>query len=236
MNSVNEVRLAVRSLRLGRRQQTLADELTFSVRTGETLAVMGRSGAGKTTLLRTIAGLTPPEAGVVERQPGRVPIIFQEPRLLPWRTTIRNIELVLAEQERDRAGEWLALVGLADVAKAYPLTLSGGMKQRVSIARALACHAPLLLVDEPFSHLDVVTAHQLRDELTAHLASTGTSAVWVTHDPAEAVAVASRTLVMAGPPHGSWELVDHRLHAGPDATARHLARTIGEISNQRKAS
>lgn len=170
---------------------------------------MGRSGAGKTTLLRTISGLGEPDSGTVTRPPGRIPFVFQDPRLLPWRTVQQNVELVLAPDERHRATAWLATTGLADAANMYPLALSGGMRQRVAIARALACHAPLLLVDEPFSHLDISTAAELRQELRDHLRVTNSAVVWVTHNPAEAAEVAQRTVVMSGPPTGSWECVIH---------------------------
>lgn len=201
--------LRISDLTLIRRRQTLVSDLFFAVPAGDTIAVMGRSGAGKTTLLNTIAGLAEPDGGTLLRPPGRIPVVFQDPRLLPWRTVVQNIELVLEAEEKSRALEWLTTVGLADVADSYPLTLSGGMRQRVAIARALACHTPLLLVDEPFAHLDLVTATVLRRELREHIAASGSAVVWVTHDPAEAAEVASRTLMMTGPPDGAWTIIDH---------------------------
>jgi len=218
--------LRLQRLTLVRRGLLLLDGLDLNLEPGQTLAVMGRSGAGKTTLLRTIAGLAPANGGSVARPSGRVPTVFQEPRLLPWRTAMQNVQLVLAKQHQARAAEWLGRVGLADAMHAYPLTLSGGMRQRVSIARALACEEPLLLVDEPFSHLDVVTARQLRQELTRQVATTGCATVWVTHDPAEAAEVAGRTLVMAGPPHGAWKLIEHQRGVSPELLARHLAEEL----------
>lgn len=220
--------LVFRRLSLVRRGLLLLHELDAIVPRGQVLAVMGRSGAGKTTLLRTVAGLVGPTSGGLERPSGRVPVVFQEPRLLPWRTARENVELVLAKADRGRAAEWLARVGLADATEAYPLTLSGGMRQRVSIARALACQEPLLLVDEPFSHLDVVTARQLRAALLRQLRATdgATTTVWVTHDPAEAAEVAERTLVMAGPPTGAWRFVDHSQHADEASLAAYLAEEL----------
>lgn len=213
-------------LTLERRGLLLLKELSATVAAGETLAVIGRSGAGKTTLLRTIAGLAPTNGGTVDRAEGRVPIVFQEPRLLPWRTALENVELVLGDHERDKALDWLTRVGLGDAVNAYPLTLSGGMRQRVAIARALACQAPLLLVDEPFSNLDVVTATRLRAELTRQIEETGTTAVWVTHDPHEAAQVAHRTLLMHGPPHGTWRFIPHEDRSDTAGLAADLAGAL----------
>lgn len=220
--------LSIHGLSLRRRGLLLLRELSLVVPPGQTLAVMGRSGAGKTTLLRTISGLARPTVGTVERPVERVPVVFQEPRLLPWRTTRQNVELVLGKQHRHRAEEWLRKVGLADAMDTYPLALSGGMRQRASIARALACQEPLLLVDEPFAHLDVVTAAQLREELTSQIAATGCATVWVTHDPAEAAQVAHRTLIMAGPPDGAWKLFDHPEGASTEWKTQALARELTE--------
>lgn len=218
--------LCFEELYLERRGRVLLTGLTAHVAAGTTLAVMGPSGAGKTTLLRTVAGLTPPGGGSVVRPAGRVAIVFQDPRLLPWRTALQNVELVLAKGDRHRAREWLARVGLDDAAAVYPGALSGGMRQRVSIARALACDSPVVLVDEPFSNLDVVTAARLRQDLTSHLHQLGRTVVWVTHDPAEAAAVAGRTLIMAGPPAGSWHLVHHGPHTDRAGTSAALTEAM----------
>lgn len=218
--------LGFEALSVSQRNLLLLADLTMTVPAGSTMAIMGRSGVGKTSLLRVIAGLAEPMSGRVLRPAGRVPIVFQEPRLLPWRTTRQNVELVLPKAERRNAIEWLGRVGLADAVDKYPLTLSGGMRQRVSIARALACESPLVLVDEPFSHLDVVTADQLRTELKRHLAETGRTCIWVTHDPAEAATVAQTTLVMNGPPEGGWQLVPHARYANPEQLIVALATTL----------
>ena len=223
-----EGELRFESLSVSQRDAVLLAGLTMTVSAGSTLAIMGRSGVGKTSLLRVIAGLAKPAAGQVHRPAGRIPIVFQEPRLLPWRTTRQNVELVLPKPERHKALEWLDRVGLADAVDNYPLTLSGGMRQRVSIARALACESPLILVDEPFSHLDVLTANQLRAELKRHLIETGRTCVWVTHDPAEAAAVARSTLVMAGPPLGGWQLVPHDRYVTSEQLIVALASALEE--------
>ncbi len=197
---------------LRRRGHVLLDELELTIEPGEILAVMGPSGAGKSTLLRTIAGLDPPSEGVIRRAPGRVAVVFQDPRLLPWRTALENVELVLAPGARPRARDWLARVGLAEAASVYPGALSGGMRQRVAIARALACETPIVLVDEPFANVDATTAEHLREDLVAELRRERRTAVWVTHDDREAAAVADRMLVMAGPPTGAWRVESPSLH------------------------
>ena len=212
--------LSLDSLRLERRGLCLLDRASVVVEPGETLAVMGPSGAGKTTLLRTLAGHAPPSAGTVVRPPGPVAMVFQEPRLLPWRTALANVELVLAPEQRHRAGEWLERVGLADTAHLFPAALSGGMRQRVSIARALAFDSAAVLVDEPFSNLDAATARRLRDLLTEQLRTLDRVVVWVTHDAVEAEEVARRTLVMEGPPSGAWRLRDRAPTTPSAAVAR----------------
>lgn len=188
--------------------------LFADVPAGAILAIMGPSGAGKTTLLRAVASLTTVQAGSIDVHGQRVGMVFQDPRLLPWRTAMQNVALVLDVAERSQARDYLARVGLADAAHAYPGALSGGMRQRVAIARALAVNAPVILVDEPFSSLDLVTADQLREDLTEQLCLAGHTALWVTHQPAEAARVADRTLLLAGPPTGSWRWVEHN----PDAS------------------
>lgn len=204
--------LVVTELDLARRGLKLLDNCSVRVAPGEILAVMGPSGAGKSTLLKTIAGLAEPTRGRIVRPVGRVAMVFQDPRLLPWRTARQNVQVVLPRQQRDTATLWLQRVGLGDALDEFPAALSGGMRQRVAIARALACDAAIVLIDEPFSSLDAVTSRNLQELLTAELAALGRPAVWVTHDPVEASSVASRTLFMDGPPNGAW-----RLHRGPIA-------------------
>lgn len=198
--------LVLNGLSLERRGLLLLDNLSVQVAPGETLAVMGPSGSGKTTLLRTIGGLTPALSGSVVRPSGRVAMVFQDPRLLPWRSALANVELVLPKTRRHVAREWIERVGLADAAHLFPIALSGGMRQRVAIARALACDASLVLVDEPFASLDADTSIRLRDLLTRELKALQTTTVWVTHNAEEANAVATTILEMDGPPNGSWRV------------------------------
>lgn len=189
-----------------RRGLTLVEDLSVTVAPGQTLAVTGASGAGKTTLLRAISGLSPTDAGSVIRPAGGVSQVFQEPRLLPWYSAHRNISLVVAGPTPDLlAVHWLERVGLAAAGHLPPARLSGGMRQRVSIARALAASPSLLLVDEPFSSLDRPLAASLRADLIELLADQDVVTVWVTHDPREAQEVSHLHLHLEGPP-GDWSL------------------------------
>ncbi len=176
---------------------------------------MGRSGVGKTTLLRTLAGLHEASAGSVVRFDGQpvsgppdgVSLVFQDytSSLLPWRTVAKNVELPLegrlpTEERRSRVAEALKMVGLADRSDAQPHELSGGMQQRVQIARALASQPAALLMDEPFGALDALTKADLEDQLLEIFAATGTTVVFVTHDIEEAVYLSDRVLVLDGTP------------------------------------
>ena len=127
-------------------------DVTLTVPDGGHIALMGPSGCGKTTLLRVLAGLQAPDSGTVRVEPGRMACVFQEPRLLPWRTAAENVNAVLSDraQTMPQALIWLERLELADARDQYPTALSGGMQQRVAIARALAYDAPVLLLDEPF--------------------------------------------------------------------------------------
>ena len=173
------------SLRLG--GAAVFEGLSFALAAGERLALMGPSGCGKTSLLRLCAGLLKPDAGTVRRDTERVAFLFQEPRLLPWRTAAENVNLVLS----DRAGTmgeaeaWLARFGLdtADARK-RPAELSGGMQQRASLARCLASGGELLLLDEPFKALDAALRRETM-QTVSDLAG-GAAVLLVTHDPAEA--------------------------------------------------
>jgi NitT/TauT family transport system ATP-binding protein len=190
-------------------------DVSFSVAPGEFVSIVGKSGTGKSTLLRVLGGLQPPADGstVLHRgvpvgaPPKGVIIVFQDYRgsLLPWRTVERNVMLGLqdgfaAAERRERCESALELVGLADRAKDYPLRLSGGMQQRVQIARALAIRPEVLLMDEPFGALDAMTKTQLQDELQAVHKVTGATIVFVTHDIEEAIYLSDRVLVLAESP------------------------------------
>ena len=189
-----------------RRGLTLVEDLSVTVAPGQTLAVTGASGTGKTTLLRAISGLSDTDAGSTARPEGRLSQVFQEPRLMPWYSAHRNISLVVGGPTPDlTAVQWLERVGLASAGHLPPARLSGGMRQRVSIARALSTDPSLLLVDEPFSALDRPLAKALRADLIELLADQDVVTVWVTHDPDEAEEVSHLHLHLDGPP-GTWRL------------------------------
>lgn len=190
-----------------RRGLTLVEDLSVTVAPGQTLAVTGASGAGKTTLLRAISGLSDTDAGTILRPEGGLSQVFQEPRLMSWYSAHRNISLVVGGPTPDlTAVQWLERMGLASAGHLPPARLSGGMRQRVSIARALSTDPSLLLVDEPFSALDRPLAKALRADLITLLADQDVITVWVTHDPDEAEEVSHLHLHLDGPP-GTWRLL-----------------------------
>ena len=198
--------LRLEQVTMVRRGLTLVEDLSVTVRPGQTLAVTGASGAGKTTLLRAISGLSDTDAGTILRPEGGLSQVFQEPRLMPWYSAHRNISLVVGGPTPDlTAFQWLERVGLASAGHLPPARLSGGMRQRVAIARALSTDPSLLLVDEPFSALDRPLATALRADLIDLLADQDVITVWVTHDPDEAEEVSHLHLHLDGPP-GTWRL------------------------------
>jgi NitT/TauT family transport system ATP-binding protein len=187
-------------------------DFDLDIREGEFVSLLGPSGCGKSTALRLIAGLSEPTAGAIswaggKRAPGRsIGFVFQEPTLMPWATVFDNVflPLRLAGQSRDAAAkqimQMLATVGLADFAKAYPRELSGGMKMRVSIARALVTGPSLLLMDEPFAALDEITRFKLNDDLLALWRELRKTVVFVTHSVFESVYLSQRVVVMTPRP------------------------------------
>jgi sulfonate transport system ATP-binding protein len=196
--------------------------LDLEIRRGEFVALLGRSGSGKSTLLRSLAGLDPtsPRELVVE---GSVAVAFQEPRLLPWRKVEENVALALANgplrrQRRTRARRALGEVGLEEKNSVWPLTLSGGQAQRVSLARALVSEPDLLLLDEPFGALDALTRIEMH-RLVLDLWETHRPGVLlVTHDVDEAIALADRVLVLDdGRVAQQWEVEIPRNRRGKDA-------------------
>ncbi len=193
---------------------TVLDDVSLDLARGDFVSLIGPSGCGKSTLLKLVSGLSPASGGGItvdgmtpENARELMSFIFQDATLLPWRTVIGNIVLGLEleggttrSQRRAKAVELLGLVGLSDVADHYPRQLSGGMKMRVSIARALATRPKLLLMDEPFGALDEMTRDHLNEELLRLREEQKWTALFVTHSVAEAVFLSTRVVVLqAGP-------------------------------------
>lgn len=176
------------------KKQVLKD-LSLTLGDGECLAVMGASGCGKSTLLHLIAGLKHPDSGSIHSTFQKPAYVFQEPRLFPWLTVRENLLAVLArqsEKDEQEAESILSALGLADCASLYPAQLSGGMKSRVALARALLYDGDLFLLDEPFAALDEARRHQLIALLRNRFQERGASAILVTHQKEDAVAFANR--------------------------------------------
>lgn len=200
------------SYHYGDNPQPIFSDLDLKVEDGEFLAVVGGSGVGKSTLLRCVAGLAAPSGGnialhVEEDETRRSRgIVFQDGRLMPWRRLRSNVAYGLkglkltAEQKRQRVDEVLKLARLDELADRWPHQLSGGQVQRGGIARALAVHPHLLLMDEPFSAVDAITRHHLQDQLLAIWEQTRKAVMFITHDIEEAVYLADRVIVLSGSP------------------------------------
>jgi sulfonate transport system ATP-binding protein len=176
------------------------DGLDLDVARGERLAILGASGCGKSTLLRCIAGLERPDAGTITTS-GEIGVVFQEPRLFPWLNVEHNVAFPARNDvERARVENVLALVGLAHASRRLPKQLSGGMAQRAALARALVRDPHLLLLDEPFGALDALRRIELRAAVREILEFTRASAILVTHDVEDALALGDRVIVLAGSP------------------------------------
>jgi NitT/TauT family transport system ATP-binding protein len=190
------------------------DRFSLDVRPGEFLTLLGPSGCGKSTALRLIAALSAPSSGAIEWRDGGpkeqkkhdIGFVFQEPTLMPWATVSANVRLPLKlagvprETAAPRVTQALERVGLTEFANAYPRELSGGMKMRVSIARALVTEPTLLLMDEPFAALDEITRFRLNDDLLALWQMLGKTVVFVTHSVFESVYLSNRIVVMTPRP------------------------------------
>lgn len=183
--------------------------LDLTVRHGEFVSLLGASGCGKSTALRIVAGLTPASSGVVDvatRSGHTIGFVFQEPTLMPWCNVRDNVRLplklahVAASESDARVMEALAQVGLAEFADAYPRELSGGMKMRVSLARALVTDPDILLMDEPFAALDEITRFKLNNDLLELWRRLGKTVVFVTHSVFESVYLSQRVVVMTQRP------------------------------------
>jgi len=185
-------------------QLVVIEDFNLSIHAGEFLAVLGPSGCGKSTLLRMIAGLSPPDAGRIVTDPTvfQTAFVFQDAHLLPWRSVLDNAALPLElmgagrEERYSKARAVLDQVGLGDTEARYPAQLSGGMRMRVSLARALVTEPRLLLMDEPFAALDEITRFHLEVQLRELWERRGMTVVFVTHSISEAAFLANRAIVL----------------------------------------
>ena len=206
----------------GRGDFIAVDKLSFEIAKGEIVAVLGKTGCGKSTMFNIVAGLieaSSGEAQVVGHDPfrefdffrGKIGIVFQNDRLMPWRTALDNVLLGLQvldtdpKQAEETARGWLARLGLSGHENDYPHALSGGMRQRVSIARAFAVDPEILLCDEPFSSLDEMTARDLRAEFVRLVRQSNKTAVFITHQINEAMEIGDRVLVFHRPARIAYE-------------------------------
>ena len=197
------VRLEIRSLSKSYGQREVLRQADVVIEPGEFVAIVGRSGCGKSTLLRLVAGLEPLSAGVLELDglpidglSGDTRIMFQDARLLPWKRVVDNVALGLPSGQRRRAAEVLTQVGLGERGSEWPARLSGGQRQRVALARALVHNPRLLLLDEPLGALDALTRIEMHQLIEGLWRRNGFTALLVTHDVQEAVALADRVILI----------------------------------------
>ena len=188
----------IESKRFGTSQ--ILSEVTLDLADGEVACLLGPSGCGKTTLLSILAGLDPDYKGEFTYSVDRIAMVFQNPRLLPWRTLAQNITLIPGAGDTAEAHALLARVGLADAADQYPEKVSVGMQRRAALARALAIRPKLILMDEPLVSLDTDTSREMRELVTETLHEAGATAIISTHDRREALHLADRIVELGGQP------------------------------------
>lgn len=240
LNQSLQITGLTKSFVINGRKYPVINELDLVIEPGQFIVVVGESGSGKTTLLRIIAGLERADTGSVIVSGKQVDsvgseraMVFQEPRLLPWLTVRRNISIGLelrrlsSHTTDQRVDEFLNLVGLGNFASAYPAQLSGGMAQRVGIARALATHPEILLLDEPFGALDAMTRMRMQRELERIWEEQKVTMIMVTHDIEEAVYLADQVVVMSAEFRGIKEVI-------PNTLPRPRKRSSGEFTALRE--
>ncbi len=219
------------------------DRVSFEIGDGEFVCVVGHSGCGKTTLLNILAGFDPPTDGEIlidgksaKSSNTSIGVVFQEYALFPWRTALRNVEFGLemngasGKEREDRARHFLELVHLAEFADTYPHQLSGGMKQRVAVARAMAYDPALLLMDEPFGALDAQTRERLQALVQEIWQRTGKTIFYVTHNLSEAVYLAERIVIMTPNPGRVRKIVTVDLPRPRDALSPEFIELQREVT------
>jgi NitT/TauT family transport system ATP-binding protein len=213
------------------------EDFSLDVAEGEFVAIVGPSGCGKSTFLNVVAGLTFPVAGEISvmGKPVTGPetdraVVFQDYALMPWRTTEANVRFGLELQGRvdsetkEKIAHYIKLVGLSGFEKAYPRELSGGMRQRVGLARALATEPRLLLMDEPFAAVDAMTREVMQDELARIVAETGQAILFITHSVDEAIILADRIAVVTSRPGSIREIIEVDIPRPRGRESRNLPR------------
>jgi NitT/TauT family transport system ATP-binding protein len=231
---------------------TVVDDVSLAVAAGEIVALLGQTGAGKSTILNMVMGQTAPSAGEVrvnEADPcqaealrGFVAVSFQTDRLLPWRSAKRNVTLgmeylgIPKQQRFQRARDWLNRVKLSDIHHSkYPHQLSGGMRQRVSLARAMSIDPELILLDESFSQLDHTTSKVLREDFVALIRQFRKTCMLITHRIEDAIEMADRIIVLAAPARIKAELSIDQTHRDPQSLARTREQIAGILSESQQA-
>ncbi len=211
------------------------DGITFDVVPGEFICIVGSSGGGKSTLLRILAGLQKQTEGKILNMPEQVGFVFQNFALFPWLNVQDNVSYGLRMQGlsktqiQKRVREEIARIGLEGFEKSHPKELSGGMKQRVGIARALAIHPKVLLLDEPFSALDEITAKGLRHDLLRIHQQTKETVIMVTHLVEEAVELADRIIIMSPRPGRIRKIIENTMPRPRDTRSREFFTLVDEI-------
>ncbi len=226
----------------GRGALEVLRDIRFSVSAGEFVSIIGPSGCGKTTLLRILHGLEPTTSGMVSVLGQRVQapspssaIVFQQFNLFPWLTVARNVSFGMEVAKlpparcRERTERFVRLVGLEGFSQHYPHELSGGMQQRVGLARALALDPEVLLLDEPFGALDAITREQLQREISVILAQSPKTVVFITHNMDEAIFFSDRILVMGARPGRILEEVEVNLPRPREADAVRASRQFAQL-------
>jgi NitT/TauT family transport system ATP-binding protein len=234
-----EFRNVMKTFGSGAKRMLALNGINLSIEDGEFVSILGESGCGKTTLLRIAAGLIPPSSGsvlmdgVAVNKPGRdIGFVFQQSVLLEWRNILENILLPVeifkldVKAYRQKALDLLNMLGLAGFESHYPIQLSGGMQQRVSIARALIMSPTVLLMDEPFGALDAITREQMNSELLRIWSLSKTTAVFITHDIGEAVFLSDRVVLLGSRPGRVKEVFDIPLPRPRTPEHRYDARFI----------